>query len=72
MDNVCYMVITGMRRVGKSTLLLQIQDELMLRSVKPEQIISLNFELIGFSDLKNANSLYQYISSRNRTAGLIH
>ena len=37
-------VLLGMRRVGKSTLLLQIQEELLKQGIKKDQIISLNFE----------------------------
>ena len=63
-DDPLIKVITGMRRVGKSTLLLQIQDELTLRGISREQMISVNFELIGFSELKDANSLYHYLVAR--------
>lgn len=56
-------VLLGMRRVGKSTLLLQIQEELIKEGVLPEQIISLNFEWLEFEKLKNYQSLYQYIES---------
>ena len=45
-------VLLGMRRVGKSTLLLQIQEELLTQGVEKEQIISLNFEWLEFESLK--------------------
>lgn len=57
-------VITGMRRVGKSTLLLQIQDELKERGVDPVQFIHINFELLQYDDLRAYKKLYQHVSSR--------
>jgi len=35
-------VLLGMRRVGKSTLLIQVQDELLKQGVKKDQITSIN------------------------------
>lgn len=57
-------VLLGMRRVGKSTLLLQIQEELMAQGVSEEQIISLNFEWLEFEDLKNYKTLNTYIENK--------
>ena len=57
-------VITGMRRVGKSTLLLLIQEELKLAGVSDEQFISINFELMDFEALKTPKSLHDYIGSQ--------
>lgn len=57
-------VITGMRRVGKSTLLLLIQGELKLAGVSDEQFISINFELMDFEAMKTPKSLYDFIGSQ--------
>jgi uncharacterized protein len=57
-------VITGMRRVGKSTLLLLIQEELKLAGVSDEQFISINFELLDFEALKTPKTLHDYIGSQ--------
>ena len=57
-------VLLGMRRVGKSTLLFQIQEELLSQGVEKEQIISLNFEWLEFESLKEYKSLYDYIESK--------
>jgi hypothetical protein len=57
-------VITGMRRVGKSTLLQLIQDELRENGVNPEKFINLNFEIMGFESLRDYHELYAYITSR--------
>lgn len=40
-------VLTGMRRVGKSVILKQIQEQLISDGVPQEQIISINFELMN-------------------------
>ncbi len=57
-------VLFGMRRVGKSTLLLQIQEELLSQGVEQDQIISLNFEWLDFETLKEYKALYEYIESK--------
>lgn len=57
-------VLLGMRRVGKSTLLLQIQEELLSQGVEKDQIISLNFEWLEFEPLKEYKTLYEYIESK--------
>jgi len=57
-------VLLGMRRVGKSTLLFQIQEYLKSTGVKDEQVISLNFELLEFEGLKNYNALNDYLNSK--------
>jgi len=57
-------VLLGMRRVGKSTLLLQIQEELLNQGVEKDQIISLNFEWLEFENLKDYKALYEYIESK--------
>lgn len=57
-------VLLGMRRVGKSTLLLQIQEELLSQGVEKEQIISLNFEWLEFEIFKEYKALYKYIESK--------
>lgn len=37
-------VLTGIRRSGKSVMLQLIQEELLSQQVRPDQMISLNFE----------------------------
>ncbi len=57
-------VLLGMRRVGKSTLLMQIQAELIAAGVSKDQIINLNFEWLEYENLKNYQLLHQYIISK--------
>ena len=54
-------VITGVRRCGKSTLLEQFRQHLLKTGVKPEQIISINFEDLAFESLMDYRALYDYV-----------
>ena len=54
-------MVTGLRRCGKSTLLSMFQDVLLADGVKPEQIISINFEALEYEALTDYHALYQYI-----------
>ena len=38
-----------------------VQDELLAEGVKPEQIISINFEELEYEPLREYHALYQYI-----------
>lgn len=63
-DEQVIKVVTGIRRCGKSTLLLQYQDYLRENGVADEQIISLNFEELENEDLLEYKALYSYIKER--------
>lgn len=63
-DKPFVKVISGLRRSGKSMLLLLLQEELIRREVPPENIIFINFESFDFSDIDTAPKLYQYIKSK--------
>jgi len=60
-DKPFVKVLTGIRRSGKSTLLMLIRDELLQRGVKKEQILFINLESFDFAFLNTANDLYQYV-----------
>lgn len=57
-------VITGVRRSGKSTLLLQYKDYLLNEKVKEQNIIYMNFESAEFYKIKNYIDLYDYIQKK--------
>ncbi len=57
-------VITGIRRCGKSTLMMQYQDYLLSGEVTKEQIISINFEEMEYEELLDYQKLYAYIKDR--------
>jgi predicted AAA+ superfamily ATPase len=54
-------VITGARRVGKSTLFKQFQEELLASGVKTKNIVYLNLEEMENAPLLNAYVLNDYI-----------
>lgn len=58
-------VITGVRRSGKSTLLLQYKDYLMKEKVAEKDIIYMNFESAEWYDIKNYKDLYNFIKQKN-------
>ena len=53
-------ILTGMRRVGKSSLLLIIKDEI-LKDIADENKIYINFEATNLLSINNANSLLEYL-----------
>ncbi len=61
-DSNLIKVLTGVRRCGKSVLLNQIKEELINEcNIKEDHIISINFEDIKFSKIKNYNKLNECI-----------
>ncbi|MBK9291970.1 MAG: ATP-binding protein [Bacteroidetes bacterium] len=63
-DKPLIKVITGIRRCGKSAMLLMLKDELMGRGVDDENIIHINFESFNYADLHEADKLYAHIKSK--------
>ncbi len=55
-------VLIGMRGTGKSTLMLQIMDELDEQGVLRDNIIYINFESMKYDELRDYNKLYKYLS----------
>ena len=60
-DRKIIKVASGIRRCGKSTLFEVYRDWLTGNGVKPEQIISINFEEIDYEHLTEYRLLYDYI-----------
>ena len=64
-------VITGVRRSGKSTLLLQYKDYLLSQNILLENIIYMNFESAEWYNIKDYKDLYNYIKenikNKNKT-----
>ena len=63
-DSEFIKVITGVRRCGKSTLLLLYKNYLANDGVTEKQVIYLSFEDYNNKDLLNADNLYEYIKNR--------
>jgi predicted AAA+ superfamily ATPase len=59
-DKPVIKVLTGMRRVGKSTILIIIKDEI-LSNVPGANKIYLNFESIELFNVTNASTLLKYL-----------
>ena len=60
-DEQVIKVVTGIRRCGKSTLLLQYQSWLKLNGISEKQIVSINFEELEYEDLQDYRKLYSYL-----------
>lgn len=63
-DKQIIKVVTGVRRCGKSTLLLQFRQYLETCGVNASQIISINFEDIAYDHLLEYKALYTYITEQ--------
>lgn len=63
-DKRIIKVITGIRRCGKSTLLMLFRDYLQENGVEDHQIISVNFEDLSFEPLLDYRILHDYITER--------
>ncbi len=63
-DEQVIKVVTGIRRCGKSTLLMQFQGWLEENGVTQEQIVFINFEELEYEDLLDYRKLYQYLKER--------
>lgn len=57
-------IITGVRRSGKSYLLLMIKDKLLSMGVDEDQIIYINFENPEFYDLLSYKDWYKYLKDK--------
>lgn len=60
-DQPLIKVITGMRRAGKSTLLLLYAEYLQAQGVPADHIISLNLESLEHEGLRDYRALYRYL-----------
>ena len=60
-DKPLIKVLTGLRRSGKSVLMLMVRDVLRLRGVDESHIIYVNFESFEFYELDDAPKLHAFI-----------
>lgn len=63
-DEQVIKVVTGIRRCGKSTLLMQYQEYLKQSGIEEKQIVSINFEELEYEELCNYKKLYTYIKEK--------
>ena len=62
-DEQVIKVVTGIRRCGKSTLLLLYQSWLRSNGISDDQIISINFEELEYEELQDYRKLYAYLKN---------
>lgn len=60
-DKPFIKILTGVRRSGKSTMLLLIRQHLMDQGIKEQQIIYINFESLAFYELRDFRMLYAHV-----------
>ncbi|MCB5723510.1 ATP-binding protein [Pediococcus acidilactici] len=63
-DTDAIKVITGVRRSGKSVLLMLYRDYLLSNGIKSDQIIYLNFEQFELLRVRNQNELIELLKSK--------
>lgn len=63
-DTEFIQVITGVRRSGKSYLLLMLKDYLTERGILPERIVYPNFEYPKNHKLLDYDSLFAYLEDK--------
>ena len=63
-DTELIKVITGVRRSGKSTLLLMFKEYLIKNDISTDNIIYINFESAIYDDIKDYKDLYKFVASK--------
>ena len=54
-------ILTGIRRCGKSTILIMLIDEMKKRGIINEQILHYSFDSLEYEDIKNAKTLFEHL-----------
>ena len=63
-DSDFVKVLTGVRRCGKSTLLMLYKDWLLERGVEEDQVIEISYEKMENEPLKDGHRLHAYLRER--------
>ena len=71
-DTEFIKVITGVRRSGKSTLLLMFKEYLLNNNIGDDRIIHINFESAMYDYIKNYKDLYNEIKINLQKKKLIY
>lgn len=64
-DTEFIKIITGVRRSGKSYLLLMLKDYLLKQKISEDRIVYLNFEFPKYRKLLSYDSLYNIRAGEN-------
>lgn len=59
-DNKIIKIVTGLRFSGKSTLLQMFRDELMKDNVAEDQILYIDFGLMGYNSIRDYKQFYNF------------
>ena len=62
-------ILIGIRRCGKSVILEQIAEELVDLGISKDNMVFISFELMEFSDIRDAISLVKYVKSKMISPG---
>jgi len=57
-------ILTGIRRSGKSSVLMLIRQELLSRGIEADRIIHLNLESLLYTHLHQASALYEHLQQQ--------
>lgn len=64
-DNTGYVkVITGIRRCGKSTLLIQFMEKLRIEGISDNEMLMMNFESSRYDSIVNYTDLNEYLRGK--------
>jgi len=63
-DKPFIKVISGLRRSGKSSILMMLRDELLSKGIGESNIIYINFENFEYSELDIAAKLYKFVKAK--------
>jgi len=63
-DKPFIKVIAGLRRSGKSSILMLLRDELLKMGIDENNIIYLNFESFEYSEIDIADKLYHFVKAK--------
>lgn len=62
-------ILTGVRRCGKSTILLMLMEELKKKGIRKEQILYYNFDSMQYDEIKTAKHVYKEIKEHLYSEG---
>jgi len=63
-DKPFIKVIAGLRRSGKSSIIMMLRDELLSKGIRESNIIYINFESFEYSEVDTAEKLYKFVKAK--------
>jgi len=63
-DKPFIKIISGLRRSGKSSIIMMLRDELLSIGIRESNIIYINFESFEYSEIDTANKLYNFVKAK--------